>query len=278
MKYDPASKTWTEIDGAPEDVWGAAIPIVHNDSIFLFGGFKDGNYPPSSNTIYGFDPLSNTFTPYEDMPFARSAEGYKVGNFLYLFGGHYGASLGSVTDEVWKFNLDSLKVKILVESVILNEHSIELEIGETFTLVAEVLPVNAYDNSISWSSADTDIATVGNGIVMGLTMGETYIFASAMDGSGVKDSCLVGVGVGIANSKADRLSIFPNPTNDLITIETNYTNPSSVEIISLSGQLIYRTEMKGTSKQIDLSPFSKGIYIVTLRSKEFVRTEKVVKY
>ena len=38
-----------------------------------------------------------------------------------------------------------------------------------------------------------------------------------------------------------------------------------------------RTEMDGTTKQIDMSQFSKGVYFVSVRSKEFVRTEKVVK-
>ena len=36
-------------------------------------------------------------------------------------------------------------------------------------------------------------------------------------------------------------------------------------------------QVEGKSKQIDLSSFSKGIYFITLRSKEFVRTEKIIK-
>jgi hypothetical protein len=83
--------------------------------------------------------------------------------------------------------------------------------------------------------------------------------------------------VGIENTCPSELSIYPNPSSSLITIETDRPDYHSIEIVSLSGQLIYRTEMKGGSKQIDLTPFSKGMYFVTVRSKEFVRTEKVVK-
>ena len=74
------------------------------------------------------------------------------------------------------------------------------------------------------------------------------------------------------------LKLFPNPTTNLLTIETNQPASHSIEIISLSGQLIYRTEMEGNSKQIDMTPFSKGIYFITVRSDAWVRTEKVVKY
>ena len=73
------------------------------------------------------------------------------------------------------------------------------------------------------------------------------------------------------------MKLFPNPTTNLLTIETNQPASHSIEIISLSGQLIYRTEMEGNSKQIDLSPFTKGIYFITIRSNAWVKTEKVVK-
>jgi hypothetical protein len=35
--------------------------------------------------------------------------------------------------------------------------------------------------------------------------------------------------------------------------------------------------MDGTTKQIDMTSFKKGVYFVTVRSEEFMRTEKVVK-
>lgn len=35
--------------------------------------------------------------------------------------------------------------------------------------------------------------------------------------------------------------------------------------------------MEGTTKQIDMTQFKKGVYFVKIRSKEFVRTEKVIR-
>ena len=73
-------------------------------------------------------------------------------------------------------------------------------------------------------------------------------------------------------------SIYPNPTNSLLTIETDNPDCYSIDIHSLNGQLIYKEEIEGNSKQIDITPFSKGIYFITLRSDAWVRTEKVIKY
>jgi len=82
---------------------------------------------------------------------------------------------------------------------------------------------------------------------------------------------------GIEESSASVLSVYPNPANSLITIELDKTDQYSIEIVSLSGQLIFRSKMEGGLKQIDLSPFSNGIYFVTAISKEFLRTAKFVK-
>ena len=49
---------------------------------------------------------------------------------------------------------------ISVESVSLDVQQLELNIGETYTLQATVLPENATNKGIKWSSDDSEIATV----------------------------------------------------------------------------------------------------------------------
>ncbi|MFC2129418.1 T9SS type A sorting domain-containing protein [Bacteroidota bacterium] len=73
-------------------------------------------------------------------------------------------------------------------------------------------------------------------------------------------------------------TFYPNPSYDHITIEKNDFDPFSIEINSMNGQRVYSDRMEGNSKQIDLSTLSKGIYFITLRSKEIVRTEKLIKW
>ncbi|MCF8378963.1 MAG: leucine-rich repeat protein [Bacteroidales bacterium] len=81
----------------------------------------------------------------------------------------------------------------------------------------------------------------------------------------------------INNSEALSLKLYPNPTYNFINFETDNPDCYSFEIHSLNGQLIYREEIEGTTKQIDMTPFSKGVYFISVRSKEYVRTEKVIK-
>jgi len=84
-------------------------------------------------------------------------------------------------------------------------------------------------------------------------------------------------GTGFDSYTQKALSIYPNPTNSLLTIETDQSDRYSIEITTLNGQSVYLDKMEGTSHQLDLSSFRKGVYFITIRSEDFVKTEKIIK-
>ena len=71
---------------------------------------------------------------------------------------------------------------IEVTSVSLNKTSLTLEIGESETLTATVLPSNATDKTISWTSSDLSVATVTNGTVTAIGSGTATIAATTSNG------------------------------------------------------------------------------------------------
>ena len=83
---------------------------------------------------------------------------------------------------------------VLVESIELNLQSTSLGVDSTMTLTASVLPANATNKSVTWSSSNTGVASVDqNGVVTGVASGTANIIATANDGSGVADTCTVSV-------------------------------------------------------------------------------------
>lgn len=66
-------------------------------------------------------------------------------------------------------------------SVNLNQNDLEIPLRETTLLTATILPNNAYPNTITWSSSNTDIATVDNGTVTAISVGECDIIATCLD-------------------------------------------------------------------------------------------------
>ena len=82
-----------------------------------------------------------------------------------------------------------------VTSIILNETSISLQPNGTKTITATILPKDATNKNVTWSSSNTRIATVDQtGKVTAIAAGSCTITCSATDGSGVKATCEVTVG------------------------------------------------------------------------------------
>ena len=85
-------------------------------------------------------------------------------------------------------------VRRMVESIQLNQTSVKLIVGNTFSLSAMVSPKDAYDTSFTWSTTDDDIAMIlGNGRIVAVSAGTTTITAKANDGSEVTATCEVMV-------------------------------------------------------------------------------------
>lgn len=79
-----------------------------------------------------------------------------------------------------------------VTSVTLNKDTLNLEVGKTSKLSATVLPASAADKSITWSSSNTDVASViSNGTVTAKKAGTAVITATAVNGKNA--SCTVTV-------------------------------------------------------------------------------------
>ncbi|MDY5781866.1 MAG: Ig-like domain-containing protein, partial [Candidatus Cryptobacteroides sp.] len=71
--------------------------------------------------------------------------------------------------------------KIDVKSVTVNVATVTLRIGETVTIKATVLPEDATDKTLSWTSSDPSVAKVEEGEITALKLGTAEITAKAGD-------------------------------------------------------------------------------------------------
>ena len=82
---------------------------------------------------------------------------------------------------------------IHVNSVSLNETTLNIETGDRYTLIATVLPTDASDKSVNWSSSNESVATVNSkGKITAVSAGEAIITVTTTDG-GLTASCTVNV-------------------------------------------------------------------------------------
>ena len=71
----------------------------------------------------------------------------------------------------------------------------------------------------------------------------------------------------------DEIRLYPNPTNDYITIDAEGLN--HLMLFSLSGEVLYSVEVTGDQILLDLSRFKTGVYLVRLITEKGVRYKKV---
>lgn len=85
--------------------------------------------------------------------------------------------------------------------------------------------------------------------------------------------------IGFANINNTKYSIFPNPTNNQFTIQSNRKLlNATIKLYNITGQIIIqKTNLSGDNFVVDLSDYAKGIYILEIGGGEAVERVKVVK-
>jgi hypothetical protein len=78
-------------------------------------------------------------------------------------------------------------------------------------------------------------------------------------------------------SSASEITIFPNPSTGIYTIQLEEASEGSlIEITNALGQKVKAFEVKGLRSELNLTGFTKGIYIVTISSNGSKTTKKII--
>lgn len=87
-----------------------------------------------------------------------------------------------------------VEVAAFVSGIKFDKNELELYNGDTYTLQATILPEDANNKTLSWSSSNPQVATVDeNGVVTAIAAGTATITVAATDESGVETTCKVTV-------------------------------------------------------------------------------------
>ena len=155
----------------------------------------------------------------------------------------------------------SITITQLPEKVTLSRSSLSLsEIGNTETLTANVTPVTATNKTITWSSDNTSVATVSNGVVTAKNYGIANITATTTNGKTA--TCVVKVGVGATSISINTtsLTLKIGDTSSLnATVEP--TNAYSKDVTwSSSNENVVTVDANG-----NLTAVGKGTSYITVR-------------
>ena len=132
------------------------------------------------------------------------------GEYTFLWSYTKDSSVNGNSDACWVDNV-YIGAPLAVTGIEVLEH-LDIPVNGTGTVTYSVLPENAYNKNVSFESADAGIAAVNaNGVVTGVSAGETTITVTTEDG-GFTGACTINVynqavtGVTIEPSEAELLA------------------------------------------------------------------------
>lgn len=152
--------------------------------------------------IVSYYPSNTTFD--KTVKWSTSDESVIVVKNGYVTAKSSGTAIvtATVSDKMAMCKVVVNKPIVKVSQIVLNKSSITLNEGKSEKLTISILPNNALNKNVKWSSSNSQIATVtDNGIVEAKSKGEATIFVTAQDGSGVKASCFIKVTSGTNNGR-----------------------------------------------------------------------------
>ncbi len=145
-----------------------------------------------------------------------------------------------------------------VTSVTLDQHTLNLNMVKTYKMNATVLPTDATNKTLTWTSSAPSVATVdGTGLVTILAKGTTVITATANDGSGKSDKCTVIVHSVVANQTLEGIKVWTADGRLFLTLPA----PQTVRIYNVSGALVKELALPAGDTS---HPLPTGFYIVQL--------------
>lgn len=125
----------------------------------------------------------------------------------------HGSTLDSLLDKV-QDNLDNAVVQlnkrideiigqdVKVESLEITPSSWKVGINKVIYIRPDILPVYATNKNLTWESSNTNVATVDNGIITGVAVGNCTIKATTQDGSELSTTCSLKVYIQVLQIQA----------------------------------------------------------------------------
>ena len=83
-----------------------------------------------------------------------------------------------------------------------------------------------------------------------------------------------GANVGINENVINNVSIYPNPTSDVLNISTNSNDLSELIIKDITGKIVFNQNFN-SKIIINTENYAKGVYIIDVRNNLGIVSEKI---
>ncbi len=121
------------------------------------------------------------------------------------------------------------------------------------------------NNGLPFNTSVISVCVVDSFLYIGTTSAEIY------------KRRIEDINTGVTEIESSELCIFPNPVTNILTLQTNSTEPFQIIIYNVSGEILFDENIY-KHKTIDISDYSNGVYFYkAINFKKTIRSGRMIK-
>lgn len=251
-----------------------SIDLPNGGTVYMIGNvIEQGPLSENHNIIgYGLEGLSNP-TPHEVYAVNNTIVNNYSGGSFFQFNAQTAvfkaynnilAGQGSFVSGAWPTQVDTAG---------------NLRSTDISTLAFADTP--AYDYHLTVVSTAAINAGTNPGSANNVSLSPVFEYLHPSDATPRCNSGLLDIGafeycaiVEVVETIRDQPSVYPNPSTGIVNIQMPDSECYSVEIRSLTGQLLRKMD---NAKTLDITSFPRGIYLLWIRQGTQIRAQKIIK-
>jgi len=274
--YGSRSFIWIENNGpcsARDTVivtfWEEPISFITTQDTSVCGNCFEELEVSSENSIDGFwfiptDPTAQFWTEDSEDPDTVCVTTFGVHTLYYIsMNGPEYAEPDFCNDTAW-VNI-TFNANPVLEFETTDESEAGASDGEIVLSITEGLP--PYD--ITWSNNEhtETISNLSAGVYSVTVIDDNDCVAESSD--------IVDVYNAINRELLGNLSVFPNPTHDIVSISSS-VEITNIEIYDALGRKVFIETINGMRTELDLSKFAAGTYMLNVKFKDAIDVKKQI--
>jgi alpha-amylase len=110
--------------------------------------------------------------------------------------------------------------------------------------------------------------------IIGVTESTCYIYNGEKEKPKVSNDC--NTTVDIENTTSQNILIYPNPTNDILNIESNNTI-KTIRIVNSTGLILYELKVDSTLTSINTANLPSGLYLIQTITSDEINNQTIIK-
>ncbi|WP_405383482.1 Ig-like domain-containing protein [Maribacter sp. LLG6340-A2] len=196
------ASTFITVNAAP-NVEVLVAPNPADYVIYIYFGYIE---PLNITTLYIYDQSNTLVKTFSDPASILDGENYRLPIADLPVGNYTVEGISSIGNYQKEFSIE--RESIAVTGISLNLSNANVQVGNQLSLIPSITPNNATDQTVLWSSSNTNIVTVdASGKITGESEGNAIVTATTVDGNFTATST-----INVSTDPVNNVEILMAPT------------------------------------------------------------------